>query len=92
MVTVAVLLLRVPTAQITPASPLDTLQDGVTAAEKLLVGVKVRVDVPLVPGAIVKVLGEALSEKLATPVVKLDTPDQGVFRPLPEGARACTSQ
>ncbi len=92
MVTVAVLLVRVPTAQVTPASVLATLQVKVGVAEKLLIGVKVSVDVPLAPGAIVKVLGVALSEKSGAPLVKLDTPDQNAFWPLPEGAKACTSQ
>lgn len=91
MVIVAALLLRIPTVQVTPASELEALQVKVGVAEKLLMGVKVSVDVPLVPGAIVNVLGEALSEKLAAPVVKLDTVDQSAFWPLTEG-RACTSQ
>jgi len=92
MVTVAALLLRVPTAQVTPASVLTTEQVKLGVAEKLLTGVKVSVDVPLAPGLIVKLLGEALSEKPEAPVVKLDTLDQAAFWPLPEGARACTSQ
>jgi hypothetical protein len=77
MVTVAVLLLvlYVPTEQVTPASELEALQVKVGVAENLLTGVKVSVDVPLVPGVIVTVLGEALSEKPAAPVVKLDTVD-----------------
>jgi hypothetical protein len=91
-VTVAALLLRVPTEHVTPASALETLQVKVGVAEKLLIGVKVTVDVPPPPGAKVRVLGEALSEKSEAPLVKLDTLDHGPFWPLPEGARACTSQ
>ena len=92
MVTAAVLLLlRAPTEQVTPASVLATLQEKVTLPEKLLIGVKVSVDVPLLPAAIVKLLGEALSEKSGTAAVKLDTLDHAPFWPL-EGARACTSQ
>ena len=92
MVTVAVLLPpRGPTVQVTPASELEALQVRFGVAEKLLMGVKVRVDVPLFPGEIARVLGEALSEKSGLPVVKLDTLDQNAFWPLPEG-RACTSQ
>ena len=79
MVTVAVLLLRAPTEQATPESVLEALQVKVTLAEKLLMGVKVSVDVPLPPGAIVRVLGEALSKKSAGEVVKLDTADQTPF-------------
>lgn len=94
MVTVAVLLLVLygPTEQVTPASELEALQVKVGVAEKLLIGDKVSVDVPLVPGLIVKLLGEALSEKSGGAVVKLSTLDQAPFWPLPEGAKACTSQ
>ena len=92
MVTVAVLLVRVPTEQVTAASVLATLQVNVGLPVKLLMGVKVSVEVPLFPGATVRVLGEALSEKSAGTVVKLDTLDQAPFWPLPEAARACTSQ
>ena len=92
IVTVAVLLLlRAPTEQVTPASVLPTLQDKVTLPEKLLTGVKVSVDVPLLPGFIVKVLGEALSEKSGTTVVKLETLDQAPYTPLEED-KACTCQ
>jgi hypothetical protein len=92
IVTVAVLLLlRAPTEQVTPASVLATLQDKVTLPEKLLIGVKVSVDVPLVPGFIVKVLGEALSEKSGAAVVKLETLDQVPYTPLEEH-KACTCQ
>lgn len=94
MVTVAesLLVLYAPTEQVTPASVLAGLQVKVGVAEKLLVGVNVTVDVPLVPAGIVKLSGEALSEKPAAAVLKLDTFDQAAFWPLPEGARACTSQ
>jgi hypothetical protein len=93
MVTVAVLLPpRVLTVQVTPANELEALQLKLTLPEKLLIGVKVSVDVPLLPGLIVKVLGEALREKSGPPPVKLDTLDQAAIWPLPGGARACTSQ
>ena len=92
IVTVAVLLLlKAPTEQVTPASVLPTLQDKVTLLpERLLIGVKVSVDVLLVPGFIVKVLGEALSEKSGM-VVKLKTLDQVPYTPLEED-KACTCQ
>lgn len=92
MVTVAALLVMVPTVQVTPASVLATLQEKVGMVEKLLIGVKVSVDVPLAPGLIVKVVGDALREKSGAAVVKLATLDQAAFWPLPEGAWACTSQ
>ena len=94
MVTVAVSLLGlyVPTEHVTPASELEAIQVKVGVAEKLLIGVKVSVAVPLAPGLIVRVLGEAPSEKSEAPVVKLNTLDHAAFWPLPEGARACTSQ
>ena len=92
MVTVAVLLLRVPTEQVTPASALEALQVKVGVAEKLLIGVRVRVDVPLVPGAMVRLLGAALREKSDAAVAKLETLDHAPLWPLPDGARACTSQ
>jgi hypothetical protein len=91
MVTVAVLL--VPTAviaQVTPASELETEHVGVTLPAKLLIEVKVSVDVPLPPGAIVKLLGEALSEKSPAGVMKLDTVDHAAI--WSDGATACTSQ
>ena len=91
MVIVAALLLYVPTEQVTPASALATLQVKVGVAEKLLMGVKVSVDDPPAPGAIVSALGEALSEKSEAPVVKLDALDQVPYTPLEED-RACTSQ
>jgi len=93
MVIVAVLLLlRVPTEQVTPASELEAPQLKVGVAEKLLIGVKVRVAVPLAPGATVRLLGAALSEKLDAAVAKLETLDHAPLWPLPDGARACTSQ
>jgi hypothetical protein len=58
--------------------------------EKLLMGVNLRVDVPLSPGAIVREVGETLSEKSAGTEVKLATFDQGPF--WPADAKACTSQ
>ena len=92
-VTVAVLLLlRAPTEQVTPASELDGVQVKVTLAEKSLIGFKVSVDVWLVPGFIVKKPGEAISQKPGAPVLKLNTLDHAAFWPLPEGARAWTSQ
>jgi hypothetical protein len=85
IVTVAVLLLlRAPTEQVTPASVLPTLQDNVTLPEKPLIGVMVSVDVALAPGFIVKVLGEALSEKSGGTVVKLETLDHVPYTPLEE--------
>jgi hypothetical protein len=77
MVTVAVLLLlSAPTEQVTPASVVEALQEKLTLlAERPLSGVKVRVDVALLPGLIVNVLGEALSEKSGGTVVKLKTLD-----------------
>ena len=94
MVTVAVLLLSsAPTEQVTPASVLETLQEKVTLfPESPLIGVKLSVDVALLPGLIVKVVGDALREKSGAAVVKLATLDQAAFWPLPEGAWACTSQ
>ena len=93
IVTVAVLLLlRAPTEQVTPASVLPTLQEKVTLlAERPFIGVKVIVDVPLAPGFIVKVLGEALSEKSGGTVVKLETADQVPYTPLEE-AKVFTCQ
>jgi len=46
MVTIAVslLVLYVPTEQVTPSSALDTVQVKLGVAEKLLIGVKVSVD------------------------------------------------
>jgi hypothetical protein len=80
----------VPTEQVTPVR-VPVLQVKVTLlVGMLLIGVKVSVDVPLAPGAIVKLVGETLSEKSGAAVVKLNTLDQSAF--WPEGARACTSQ
>jgi hypothetical protein len=86
IVTVAVLLLlRAPSEQVTPASVLLTLQEKVTLlAARPFIGVKVSVDMPLVPGLMVKVLGEALSEKSGGTVVKLETVDQVPYTPLEE--------
>jgi len=85
IMTVAVLLLlRAPTEQVTPASELDALQVKLGLPEKLLIGVKVSVDVALVPAFIVKLLGEALSEKSGTTVVKLETVDHVPYTPLVE--------
>jgi hypothetical protein len=92
MVTVAVLLLRVPTEHVTPASAPEAPQAKVGVAEKLLIGVRVRVEVPLAPGAMVTLLGAALSEKLDAAVAKLETLDHAPLWPLPEPARACTAQ
>lgn len=93
MVIVAVLLLlRVPTEQVTPASELEGPQAKVGVAEKLLIGVSVRVDVPLAPGAMVRLAGAALSEKLDAAVAKVKTADHAPLWPLLDGARACTSQ
>jgi hypothetical protein len=92
-VTVAVLLLlRVPTEQVTPARALEALQVKVGVAEKLSIGFNVRVDVPLAPGAKVRLLGATLREKSGAAVAKLETLDHAPLWPLPEGARACTSQ
>jgi len=78
IVTVAVLFVSSPpTSQVTPASVLETLQEKVTLLpERPLIGVKVSVDVALLPAVIVKSLGEALSEKSPGMVVKLKTLDQ----------------
>lgn len=93
MVIVAVLLLeRAPTEQVTATSELAALQVKVGLPAKLLMGVKVSVDVPLVPGLIVKLAGETLSEKSPGTVAKVDTSDHAPSWPLPAGARACTSQ
>jgi len=93
MVTVAVLLLSsAPTEQVTPASVLETLQEKVTLfPESPLMGVKLSVDVALLPGFIVKVVGEALSEKSPGTVVKLKTLDQAPYTP-PEEDKALTCQ
>ena len=90
-VIVAVLLLNVPTEHVTPASELDAEHVKVGVALKLLIGVKVSIDVPLDPGLSDRLLGDALSEKSAAAVAKCDTLDQAPFSP-PDGARACTSQ
>ena len=90
-VIVALLLLSVPTEHVTPASELDAAHVKVGVAPKLLIGVRVSVDVPLDPGLSVKLLGDALSEKSAAAVARCDTLDQAPFSPL-DGARACTSQ
>ena len=79
MVTPSVLELRVPTAHVTPASELEALHEKPRTPEKLLIDVTVSVEVPLPPGAIVTLVGDALSEKSAGAVVKLNTPDQGPF-------------
>jgi hypothetical protein len=93
MVTVAVLLVSsAPTAQVTPASVLETLQEKVTLLpERPLIGVKVRLDVALPPAVIVKVLGETLSEKSPGMVVKLKTLDQAPYTPFDED-KALTCQ
>jgi len=90
-VTVAVLLANVPTEHVTPASELDVVHVKVGVALKLLIGVKVSVDVPFDPGLSVKLLGDALSEKSEAGVAKCATLDHAPFSP-PDGARACTSQ
>ena len=77
-----------PTVHVTPASAPDALHVKVGVAVKLLMEVRVSVDVPLFPGAMVKVLGETLREKSEAPLVKLETLDHAPFRPVPEGARA----
>jgi hypothetical protein len=92
MVTLAVLLVRVPTEQVTAASVLATLQVNVGLPVKLLMGVKVSVDVPLAPGAIVKVLGEALRLKSGVLVLKAKTLDQAAVAMLGGGSMACTCQ
>jgi hypothetical protein len=92
-VTVAVLLLmRVPTEQVTPASALEALQVKVGVAVKLSIGFNVRVDVPLAPGAKVRLLGATLREKSGAAVAKLETLDHAPFWPLAVDARACTCQ
>ncbi len=81
-----------PTEQVTPARVLETLQEKLTLlAERPLIGVKVSVDVALLPGFIVNVVGEALSEKSPGTVVKLKTLDQAPYTP-PEEDRALTCQ
>ena len=92
-VTVAVLLLpSAPTVQVTPASVLEGLQEKVTLlAERPFMGVKVSVDVALLEGFNVKVLGEALSEKSPGTVVKLKTLDHAPYAPF-EGDKALTCQ
>jgi hypothetical protein len=83
IVTVAVLLLlSTPTEQVTPASELETLQEKLALLpEKPLIGVKVSVEAALLPGLIVKVLGETLSEKSEGTVVKLKTLDHAPYTP-----------
>ena len=90
-VAVSLLVLYVPTEQVTPASELDGVQVKLGVAEKLLIGVKVSVEVPLVPGPIVKLLGETPSVKSGLPVVKLETLDQVPYTVLEED-KACTCQ
>jgi hypothetical protein len=93
MVTVAWLLPpRDPTVQATPASELATLQVKVTlVGRKLSTGFRVRVVVPVPPGAIDRVLGEALRLKSGVPVLKTKTFDQAAV-PVLVGSRACTCQ
>jgi hypothetical protein len=93
IVTVEVLFVSsAPSAQVTPASELETLQEKVTLLpESPLIGVKVSVDVALLPGVIVNVPGEALSEKSPGTVVKLKTLDQAPYTPLEED-KALTCQ
>jgi len=92
IVTPNVLELRALPEQVTPASELETLHERFRVPEKLLIGVTVSVEVALPPGAIVTLLGDALSEKSPGAVVKLNTVDHVPFSPPPEGAVACTSQ
>jgi hypothetical protein len=92
MVAVLLLVSKAPTEQVTPTSEPEALQVNVGVAEKLFRGVKLSVEVPLPPGAIVREMGETLSEKSGATVVKLETLDQAAIWPLPEGARACTCQ
>ena len=86
IVTVAVLLLsRDPTEQVTPASVLEALQEKATLLPaRPFMGVKVRVDVAVLPAVIVKVLGETLNEKSPATVVKLNTLDQAPYVPFDE--------
>ena len=83
---------RAPTAQVTPTSVLETLQEKVTLlSESPLIGVNVSVDVASLPGVIVNVPGEALSEKSPGTVVKLKTLDQAPYTPSEED-KALTCQ
>ena len=93
MVTVAVLLRSsAPTEQVTPARVLETLQEKVTLLpESPLIGVKLSVDVALLPGLIVNEAGEALSEKSPGTVVKLKTLDQAPYTAAEED-KALTCQ
>jgi len=93
IVTVEVLLVSsAPAAQVTPASVLETLQEKATLLpESPLIGVKVSVDVALLPGAIVNVLEEAVREKSPGTVVKLKTLDQAPYTPFDED-KALTCQ
>jgi hypothetical protein len=87
----AVLLLKVPTEHVTPARELEAMQVKSGVAVKLSIGVKVRVDVPLDPGLMVKLVGDALKEKSGAEVTKFEGLDHVPFC-APEGARACTCQ
>ena len=82
---------RSPTVQLTPESELVQLKVTLPG-RKLSIGVKVSVDVPLAPGAMVKVLGEALRLKSGVPVLNTKTFDHAAVPPLVEGSRACTCQ
>jgi hypothetical protein len=94
MVTVAALLaLNDPTAQVTPASAAATLQVKVTpAGVRPLIGVSVSIDVALLPGAMVSVVGAAPSEKSGPIVLKIKTLDHAAAPLLEEGSIAWTCQ
>ena len=79
------LLLSAPTAQYTPTSELEGPQEKLTPlAARPFRSVKESVDVPLLPGCIVRELGVTLSEKSGGTVVKLETLDQAPYTPLVE--------
>jgi hypothetical protein len=84
-------LLNAPTLQVTPASVLAGVQENVGVPENPLRALKLTVELPLPPGAIVKLVGDALSEKSAIAAVKVEMPDQIPYTPVDED-NACTSQ
>jgi hypothetical protein len=85
--------LMAPGVHVTPASVLGTLQLRVTLCTfKPKLGVMVKVDVPLPPGAMVNVLADTPREKSGVPVLNTDANDHAALPVLEVGSRACTCQ
>ena len=89
MTTAVLSLPSTPTVQVTPARVLDAVHVKLTLlVDRLLLGVRVSVDVALLPGLSVTLLGDTLREKSAGAAVKLETLDQDALRLLPDGGSA----